>query len=127
MSPCYVSVLRESTSFHIGWSYVLAWVGIGSAFLSCVSYTAATFSIRNDIKVKKLQVCGVPRVKEISIYYNSVSQPFGLQVPARDTFSSYCQRNFFQYCPSNIIFSIQEHQRDTVFFLDISSNTFSIH
>jgi hypothetical protein len=46
------SVLRENTTFQIGWSYVLAWMGIGFSLLSSIAYIAAKFSIRNDIKVK---------------------------------------------------------------------------
>ena len=50
-------VLRETTTFLIGWSYFVAWTSVGFAFLSCLFYTAALFSIRNDIKVSYCIKC----------------------------------------------------------------------
>jgi hypothetical protein len=56
--------LRENTTFQIGWSYVLAWMGIGFSLLSSIAYIAAKFSIRNDIKVK---------TKTKTTFYNELS------------------------------------------------------
>ncbi len=38
--------LQSATSFTLGWSYVLAWFGIGLGFLASALFSAAAVSIR---------------------------------------------------------------------------------
>ena len=42
-------MLRASTNYTIGWSYILAWIGVAVAFLSSLAYSAAAISLRSDM------------------------------------------------------------------------------
>ncbi len=44
--PSWPDHLRRATSFSLGWSYVLAWVGIGMGFLASALFCAAAVCIR---------------------------------------------------------------------------------
>lgn len=48
--PTWPDVLKASTSFSIGWSYIIAWVGVGLAFISSLSYSTAAICIRTEIQ-----------------------------------------------------------------------------
>ena len=43
-------ILRANTSFSIGWSYIIAWIGIGVAFASSLSFSFAAICIRSEMK-----------------------------------------------------------------------------
>ncbi len=38
--------LQRATSFSLGWSYILAWFGIGLGFLASAMFSAAAVCIR---------------------------------------------------------------------------------
>ena len=43
-------ILQANTSFSIGWSYVIAWIGIVVAFIASFSYGFAAICIRTEIR-----------------------------------------------------------------------------
>lgn len=51
--PTWPEVLQSSTSYSIGWSYILAWVGVGIAFISSLAYSTAAICIRTEIQSMK--------------------------------------------------------------------------
>ena len=44
-------VLREQTSFHIGWSYIVAWVGIAVCLISSIMYSLAAICIKHQVNL----------------------------------------------------------------------------
>lgn len=51
--PTWPEVLRASTAYTIGWSYILAWIGVAVAFLSSLAYSAAAISLRSEMAEMK--------------------------------------------------------------------------
>jgi len=51
--PTWPEVLQASTSFSIGWSYILAWIGVGVAFLASLAYSTAAICIRTELNSMK--------------------------------------------------------------------------
>ena len=43
-------ILRANTSFSIGWSYIIAWIGIGVAFISSLAFSFSAICIRSEMK-----------------------------------------------------------------------------
>jgi len=70
--PTWPEVLRTSTSYTIGWSYILAWIGVAVAFISSLAYSTAAISLRSEIHGMKMkaeqalisghQVCQHPQI-----------------------------------------------------------------
>ena len=46
-------ILQSSTSFSVGWSYIVAWIGVGLALISSIAYSAAAISIRSELRGMK--------------------------------------------------------------------------
>ena len=64
-------ILQANTSYSIGWSYIIAWIGIGVALISCLSFNFAATCIKSEIKVMQLKA---ERMLNIQAHNQAVCQ-----------------------------------------------------
>ena len=74
--------LRMASSFTIGWSYIVAWTGIGFTLMSSLLFSGAAICIRSEFRMLR-----VPE-SLVKMYYPPIGPPPPMPPPTMNYYSA---------------------------------------